>query len=175
MMNSVMQIAKVRKVKTPERGTSKSAGIDFFVPEDFSGQMLEPHEDVLIPSGISALIPDGYMLMAANKSGTCPSKEAKLDCETEMKITGQDTTISSCVIIGASIIDEDYPGEIHIHIINVGKEPVWIERGQKIAQFILIPVSYADICEASPEVVKAAVLAKKSERKGGFNSTSEEQ
>lgn len=173
-MNSVMQIAKVRKVKTPERGTSKSAGIDFFVPEDFSGQMLQPHEDVLIPSGISALIPDGYMLMAANKSGTCPSKEAKLDCETEMKITGQDTAISSCVIVGASIIDEDYPGEIHIHIINVGKEPVWIERGQKIAQFILVPVSYADICEASPEVVKAAVLAKKSERKGGFNSTSEE-
>lgn len=173
-MNSVMQIAKVRKVKTPERGTSKSAGIDFFVPEDFSGQMLQPHEDVLIPSGICALIPDGYMLMAANKSGTCPSKEAKLDCETEMKITGQDTTISSSVIIGAAIIDEDYPGEIHIHIINVGKEPVWIERGQKIAQFILVPVSYADICEASPEVVKAAVLAKKSERKGGFNSTSEE-
>ena len=173
-MNSVMQIAKVRKVKTPERGTSKSAGIDFFVPEDFSGQMLQPHEDVLIPSGISALIPDGYMLMAANKSGACPSKEAKLDSETTMKITGQDTTISSSVIIGASISEEDYPGEIHIHIINVGKEPVWIERGQKIAQFILVPVSYADICEASPEVVKAAVLAKKSERKGGFNSTSEE-
>lgn len=174
-MNSVMQIAKVRKVKTPERGTSKSAGIDFFVPEDFSGQMLEPHEDALIPSGISALIPDGYMLMAANKSGVCPSREAKIDCETPMKITGQDTTISSCVIIGASIIDEDYPGEIHIHIVNVGKNSVWIERGQKIAQFILVPVSYADICEASPEVVKAAVLAKKSERKGGFNSTSEEQ
>ena len=91
-----------------------------------------------------------------------------------MKITGQDTTISSCVMIGASIVDEDYPGEIHIHLVNVGKDPVWIERGQKIAQFILVPVSYADICEASPEVVKAAVLAKKSERKGGFNSTSEE-
>ena len=104
-MNSVMQIAKVRKVKTPVRGTAKSAGIDFFVPEDFSGQMLEPREDVLIPSGISALIPDGYMLMAANKSGVCPSRNAKLDCETEMKITGQDTTISSCVIVGASIID----------------------------------------------------------------------
>lgn len=170
-MNSVMQIAKVRNVKTPSRGTSKSAGIDFFVPEDFSGQMLQPHEDVLIPSGISALIPDGYMLMAANKSGICPSREAKEDCKTPMKLKDTDTTISSSIIIGASIIDEDYPGEIHIHLINVGKEPVWIERGQKIAQFILVPVSYADICEASPEVVRAAVLAKKSEREDGFGST----
>lgn len=169
-----MQIAKVRNVKTPERGTSKSAGIDFFIPEDFSGQMLQPHEDVLIPSGIVALIPDGFMLMAANKSGVSSSTEAKEDCETEMKLKAIDTTISSTMLVGASIVDEDYPGEIHIHLVNVGKEPVWLERGQKIAQFILVPVSYADICEASPEVVRAAIHAKKSERVSGFNSTSKE-
>lgn len=173
-MNSTIQIARVRDVKMPERGTSKSAGIDFFIPKDFSGRMLEPGEDVLIPSGISALIPDGYMLMAANKSGVCASRVAKNACETEMPLKAIDTTLSSALIVGASIVDEDYPGEIHIHIINVGKEPVWLERDQKIAQFILVPVSYADICEASPEVVKAAILAKGSERKGGFNSTSKE-
>lgn len=174
-MNSVMQIAKVRNVKTPVRGTTKSAGIDFFIPEDFSGQMLDPREDILIPSGICALIPDGYMLMAADKSGVSPSRVAKMECETEMKITGQDTTLSSALIVGAKIIDEDYPGEIHIHIINVGKEPVWLERGQKIVQFILVPVCYADICEASPEVVRAAVKAKNSERIEGFSSTNKEE
>ena len=30
-----MKIVKVRNVKTPERGTNKSAGIDFYIPEDF--------------------------------------------------------------------------------------------------------------------------------------------
>lgn len=173
-MNSTIQIARVRDVKMPERGTQKSAGIDFFIPKDFSGQMLEPREDILIPSGISALIPDGYMLMAANKSGVCVSKVAKQDCETEMPLKAIDTTLSSALIVGASIVDEDYPGEIHIHIINVGEEPVWLERDQKIAQFILVPVSYAEVCEASPEVVKAAILAKNSDRIGGFNSTSKE-
>lgn len=172
-MNSVMQIARVRDVKMPERGTSKSAGIDFFIPNDFSGQMLNPREDVLIPSGIVALIPDGYMLMAANKSGISSSTEAKEDCGTEMKLKFQDTTISSSVIVGASIVDEDYPGEIHIHLINTGKEPIWLEAGQKIVQFILVPVAYADICEASRDVVLAAISAKQSTRVGGFNSTSD--
>lgn len=173
-MNSVMQIAKVRNVKTPVRGTNKSAGIDFFIPKDFSGRMVAPGEDILIPSGITALIPDGYMLMAANKSGICSSTKAKKECETEMKLKGVDTTIASSVIIGASIVDEDYSGEIHIHLINVGEDHIWLEADQKIAQFILVPVSYADICEASPEVVRAAINAKQSNRVGGFNSTSEE-
>lgn len=173
-MNSTIQIARVRDVKMPERGTQKSAGIDFFIPKDFSSRMVAPGEDVLIPSGISALIPDGYMLMAANKSGISVSTRAKDDCETEMPHKDIDTTISSSVIVGASIVDEDYPGEIHIHLINVGHEYIWLERDQKIAQFILVPVSYADICEASPEVVKAAIAAKQSTRVGGFNSTSKQ-
>ena len=173
-MNSTIQVARVRDVKMPERGTSKSAGIDFFIPEDFSGAMVMPGEDILIPSGIMALIPDGYMLMAADKSGIASSTRAKEDCETDMKLKAIDTTISSTVIVGAKIVDEDYPGEIHIHLINVGEQAIWLERNQKVAQFILVPVSYADICEASPEVVSAAIKAKNSERNGGFGSTSKE-
>ena len=49
-----MKVAKVRDVKTPERGTDKSAGIDFFVPNDFIETVLPPQRDMLIPSGIKA-------------------------------------------------------------------------------------------------------------------------
>lgn len=39
-----MRISKVRNVKTPQRGTGKSAGIDFFIPEDFNNTVLRPGE-----------------------------------------------------------------------------------------------------------------------------------
>ena len=31
-----MRFLKIRDVKSPERGTEKSAGIDFFIPNDFN-------------------------------------------------------------------------------------------------------------------------------------------
>ena len=70
-----MKFCKVRNVKSPVRGTGKAAGIDFFVPNNFSA-IIGPHSDLLIPSGIKVEIPEGYMLMAADKSGvvtTTPS------------------------------------------------------------------------------------------------------
>ena len=77
---------KVRKVKSPVRGTSVAAGIDFFIPEDISDVdwsekckvtkrhpitmfnddhilttiILAPGDSVMIPSGIKMKLPDGY-------------------------------------------------------------------------------------------------------------------
>ena len=51
-----MKVQKIRQVKTPNRGTDQSAGIDFFVPEDYPTTALQPGESVLIPSGIKAQV-----------------------------------------------------------------------------------------------------------------------
>ena len=66
-----LKLAKVRSVKTPVRGTEGSAGIDFFVPEDYPENLctIEPGERYFIPSGIKANVPPGYALIAMNKSG----------------------------------------------------------------------------------------------------------
>ena len=144
-----MKIYKVRDVKTPTRGTTKSAGIDFYIPNDFETVILHPQQDVLIPSGIKACVPDNYMLMGADKSGIATKKKLGL---------------------GAKIVDSDYLGEIHIHLFNNGHEPVIIESGDKIAQFILVPVSH----EPVEEVTDFNMLLKSdvSERgDGGFGST----
>ena len=69
-----MRIAKVRKVKTPTRGTSKSAGLDFYVPDGFDRVILTVGEKVFIPSGIKAELPEGYALIAFNKSGVALKK-----------------------------------------------------------------------------------------------------
>lgn len=161
-----MKFSKVRDVKSPERGTPKSAGIDFFVPNDFNRIALFPGEDALIPSGIKADIPENYMLMAADKSGVVTSAEA---CR-KINRTPKKGAFNSVIIIGAKIVDEDYQGEIHIHLINVGNDIVHINPGMKIAQFILVPVSYEGL-EEVPEDKLFANATKRGE--GGFGSTGE--
>ena len=163
-MEQIIKFAKVKDVKSPVRGTSASAGLDFFIPNDFEPHELLPGEDVLIPSGIKVCVPKGYMLMAANKSGVVTSKNACINCGRP----AEKSPFTTSIIVGAAIIDEDYQGEIHIHLINAGIEPAEIKPGMKIAQFILVPVLYA-----SPEEVSTAQLySEKSERgEGGFGST----
>lgn len=144
-----MKFAKVRDVKSPVRGTKKSAGIDFFIPNDFESKVLEPHSDILIPSGIKVDVRKGCMLMAAEKSGVVTSKHAV----TKAGKTPKAGAFESIVILGAKIVDEDYQGEIHIHLVNVGNKPVTLTSGMKIAQFILVPVLYDDLEEVSEHLL----------------------
>lgn len=161
-----MRYCKVADVKSPVRGTERSAGIDFFVPsytEEFEtkfkaknpsilidkdyGISLLPHERVNIPSGIKAEVPTGFALIAYNKSGV--SLKYGLD-------------------VGASVVDEDYQGEIHISLVNTSDTEVKIAFGQKIVQFILVPIFYDDLTECPEELC----FTRNSERKsGGFGST----
>lgn len=159
-----MKYAKVRDVKSPVRGTEKSAGIDLFIPNDFMKRVVNPGEDILIPSGLKFEVPKGYMLMGAEKSGVVTSKQAALMAGR----TPKQGAFSSILIMGAKIGDEDYQGEMHIHLINVGKEPITLRAGMKISQLILVPVLYAEL-EECPE---DKLFEKVSERgEGGFGST----
>lgn len=140
-----MNIQKTRNVKTPSRGTNLSAGLDFFVPEDYPGVVLTPNESVLIASGIRAHVPSGYALIAFNKSGVA---------------------VKQGLSVGACVVDEDYEGEIHLHLINTSNSVTEIKAGQKLTQFVLVPVSYMDVhvLEELPE--------RNTERgAGGFGST----
>ena len=67
--------------------------------------------------------------------------------------------------VGACVVDEDYTGEVHLHIINTTENNINIQPGQKLVQFLLIPVLYDTI-----EVVDE--LERETERgSGGFGST----
>lgn len=152
-----MKYIKIREVKSPSRGTPQSAGIDFYIPDDWnSGEIynLKPGERILIPSGIRLKVPDGHALIAFNKSGIASKKG---------------------IIVGACVVDEDYQGEIHLNIINTNSSSadnsglVEIEPGTKLMQFIIVPVNYEN-----PEEVETLkeVFPSESERgSGGFGST----
>lgn len=142
-----MKISKIRPVKTPTRGTNKSAGLDFYVPSDYAPFTVWPGSSVLIPSGIKVNVPVGSALIGFNKSGIA------------FKMGLQ---------VGACVVDEDYQGEISIHIFNVGNKPQTILPDMKIVQFVCMPVMYTRVDEVSED----QLYDKPSERgAGGFGST----
>ncbi|MFW6310888.1 MAG: dUTP diphosphatase [Nanoarchaeota archaeon] len=104
---------------------------------------------MLIPSGIKADIPEGYALIAFNKSGVSVKKE--LD-------------------VLACVCDAGYQGEIHLNLVNTGNQNISIEPGEKIVQFILLSIS-----NALPKEVKLEELYSRESRRGdgGFGSTGE--
>ena len=144
-----MKLAKIRNVKTPTRGTTGSAGIDFYVPDDYPSSLceIEPGDRFFIPSGIKANVPTGFALIAMNKSGVAMKKG---------------------LMVGACVVDSDYQGEIHLHLINASSKPVTIEPGDKLTQFLLVPVNHCAV-----EVVDVDRLFDEETARGsgGFGST----
>jgi len=157
--------SKVRQVKSPSHGTEFSGGWDFFIPdhnkrfeEDFKEKnsvafiendkiVVPAWSDVLIPSGIKVNIPDEWHLVAMNKSGVA----------TKMKL-----------IYGAQLVDQDYCGEIHIHLINTSNKPVKLDFGMKAIQFVPYYQPYLQMKEKPIEHLYDKISAR---GEGGFGST----
>ena len=106
-----------------------------------------PGEDVCIPSGIKVNVPAGYAFIAHNKSGVALKKKFS---------------------VGACVVDEDYQGEVHLHLFNHSREFVSVESGEKLIQFLLVPVIYPDV-----ELVKEETLFDSTtiRGEGAFGST----
>lgn len=144
-----MKITKIRDVKTPTRGTQGSAGIDFYVPNDYPSSLrqIQPGDRFFIPSGVKANVPEGFALIAFNKSGVALKKG---------------------LMVGACVVDSDYQGEIHLHLVNTSDKEVTIEPGEKLTQFLLIPVDHCEVEVVSPN----QLFEQETERgDGGFGST----
>lgn len=108
---------------------------------------LAPGENLLIPSGISADIPQGYVLDARNKSGVA-SKQG--------------------LIAGAELVDEDYTGIMHIDMHNISNNTRYIYCGMKIVQFMLEESHIYEVEQVNSE----EPINKVTERgAGGFGST----
>ena len=147
----MLKFSKVREVKSPNRGTPGSAGIDFYVPEKFNDGkpfILHQGKDILIPSGVHCNIPEGYALLGVDKSGIATKKRLTLL---------------------AKLIDEDYCGEIHIHLMNLGEYSQEILPGMKIAQFVLLPVDSRLPVEIPFEELYRNTTSERGA--GGFGST----
>lgn len=128
----------------PNYATAGAAGMDLLaaVAEPVT---IGPGQRALIPTGLTIALPPGYELQIRPRSGLA---------------------LRHGIVLPNSpgTIDEDYRGEIGVIILNTGTETFVVERGVRIAQAVLAPVSRA----AWREVDSLDVTARDA---GGFGST----
>lgn len=143
-----LRIQKTRQVKTPTRSHQYDAGLDFYIPDDmpWATYTIWPGTQLLIPTGIKADIPEGFALFCFERSS--------------MATKG--------LICGARVCDAEYQGEIHMHVMNPTKNEVSIKPGQKLAQFILMPVMNTEVIVITDRPLYDEVTDR---GEGGFGST----
>lgn len=130
--------------KLPERAHVTDSGFDLFSDEDTF--TLGPNcRHYCVRTGVAIALPYGYEAQVRPKSGLALNQ-------------------GLTVLNTPGTIDLNYRGEIGVIIYNTSKNPVVIERGQKIAQLVIAPVSYMKY-----EVVDE--LDETDRGEGGFGST----
>ncbi len=109
-----------RDLPLPEPASSGSAGFDLRSAAEGSIRV-EALDRVLVPTGLIMAIPRGWEGQVRPRSG---------------RAWKQGLT----VINTPGTVDSDYRGEIGVLLVNLGAEPVTIERGERIAQMVFAAV-----------------------------------
>ncbi len=133
-----------KSLPLPQYQTEGSVAFDLYARETL---IIHPFTPTIIPANVVIQVPKGYFLMIASRSST-PLKKKLL------------------VANGIGVIDEDYHGdkdEIGVQVLNFSQEDVTVEKGDRIAQALLVQIAKV----VNFEVVESI----KSESRGGFGST----
>ena len=127
----------------PHDASAGAAGFDFHcrvTTEVGAGSLAR------IPANVIIRVPNDHVLIVTLRSGT-PARKGLLSPG------------------GIGIIDPDYCGaedEVQIQVYNFTDRPVTVERGERIAQGLLLPVSRCEWEESPPGAAPS---------RGGFGST----
>ncbi len=79
---------------------------------------INPAETILVPTGISIQLPEGYEAQVRPRSGLAVKHQIG-------------------ILNSPGTIDSDYRGEVKVVLTNFGKQPFTIRRGDRIAQMIV--------------------------------------
>ncbi|UCE39746.1 MAG: dUTP diphosphatase [Candidatus Aminicenantes bacterium] len=135
-----LKAKKINKdAKLPQYGHKGDAGLDLFSSTNF---VLAEGQVEAIPTGIKIAVPEGYVGLIWDKSGVSLKGVHRL----------------------AGVIDSGYRGEVKVVMINLSNEPYVIDRGMKIAQMLVQPITIVDVVEMDD-------LDDTSRGEGGFGST----
>jgi len=127
----------------PARQSAGAAGYDLASADaDFT---LQPFERRLVRTGLALAIPPGYEAQVRPRSG--------LALKHGLTLPNTPATI-----------DSDYRGELLVAMINLGTEPVVVQRGMRIAQLVFQRVEAVELKEVTE-------LPPSARGHGGFGST----
>lgn len=120
----IMQIPTKDPLPLPSYAHEGDAGMD--LRSDSPGFYLEPRETAIIPTGIAIGLPEGYEAQVRSRSGLAAKNEVH-------------------VLNSPGTVDRNYTGEIKVILRNSGKGSFLINRGDRIAQLVIAPVTTADL------------------------------
>ena len=115
-------IAPCDALKCPRRATAGAAGYDFYAPAAFA---LDPGATIKIPTGIRAVIDDGWVLMIFPRSGLGFKYRLTLN--------------NTVGVVDADYAGADNEGHIFIKMTNAGDRPLSVAAGEAFAQGVFLP------------------------------------
>ncbi len=140
----LVQLPHGASLPLPEYATAFSAGVDLMAAID-ADITLKPMDRMLVTTGISIALPEGYEAQIRPRSG--------LAFKHGISIANTPGTI-----------DADYRGEIKVLLINLGHENFVVTHGMRIAQMVVAPVSQVSFKQVES-------LGESERGAGGFGST----
>lgn len=140
----IVKVMNRSSFNLPSSKTSGSSGLDLYanINESIS---LNPLDRALIPTGLHIAIPEGYEGQIRARSGLALKHGISL-------------------VNGIGTIDSDYRGEIGVILVNLGKEEYIINRGDRIAQLVIIKYEKVELKEVE-------YLDETERNSGGFGHT----
>ena len=139
-----VKIKRIEKdLPLPEYKTSGAVAFDIYSRVETA---IQPQTFETLPTNLIIAIPEGYMLMLAARSSSANKKGLTMRN-------------------GVGIIDPDFCGpedELHVMIHNFSNEVKIVERGERVAQGIFIPIRKGEWIEVEEMTA---------ETRGGFGST----
>ena len=106
------------KAIMPRRANPTDSGLDLYVAED---TVIPAHSTVVVPTHIAIDLAYGYEAQVRPRSGK--SLKTKLR-------------------VALGTIDQTYNKEIGIITDNIGDEDITVEKGERLAQLVVVPVIY---------------------------------
>ncbi|MGH8874439.1 MAG: dUTP diphosphatase [Acidimicrobiia bacterium] len=106
------------ELPTPAHSHSGDGGVDLYAREAVK---IEPGDREVMPTGVAVAIPEGYAGLVVPRSGHA-------------------ARLGVGVVNGPGLVDAGYRGEVKVILINHGTETVGFERGERIAQLVVVPV-----------------------------------
>ena len=119
----ICQLPHAEGLALPHYATQGSAGMDITAAID-APITLAPMQRMAIATGLTMGIPEGFEVQIRPRSGLALK---------------QGLTVANA----PGTIDSDYRGEVKVILINLGEAPVEIDRGMRIAQMVIAPVTVA--------------------------------
>lgn len=142
----VQRLPHAEGLPLPAYQSALAAGVDLLAAiADTEPVVLEPGRHALVPTGLMIALPAGFEAQVRPRSGLAAKHGVT-------------------VLNAPGTIDADYRGEVKVLLINHGDRNFVIQRGERVAQMVIAPVSQAVL-------TLVPTLGNTGRGDGGFGST----